>query len=182
MNAAITKKQFEGEWDDKFIGEQARVYSQLLPKVLPKVSKEDVALLFISQIRKKIGVMWGDEDEVAGGNAPKFYASLILHVKSVGSNKEGEEKISNKTQVYVKKNQIAPPFKKGEFNIVYGHGIDKESAIIGHAENLGIVTKSGAWYNFGEVRLGQGLKMTADMLRDSDDLKCDILAAISKGK
>ena len=178
MNAAITKAQFEGEWEDKHYAPQARVFSELLPKLMPKVSKEDVALLWISQVRKKMNVMFGDDNEVAGGNAPKFYASLIMEVGRRKANVQDGQKIGNQIEVHCKKNQIAPPFKKASCEIIYGKGIDKEASLIEQAVLDGIVKKGGAWYAWGDDRLGQGLAASADNLRNNEALAKKLLKAV----
>lgn len=167
MNAAISKVQFEGDWDDAdSYAPQARVYSQKLPKIIPIISKEDVAVLFISQIREKIGITFGNKDKVAGGKAPKFYASLMLDVGNMGKIKgegaDDDEKASKafrtgqRTRVIVRKNQIAPPFKEAEFDIVYGKGVDLVGDIFDIAVAEGAIEKSGSWYSVGGKRLGQG--------------------------
>jgi len=166
MNAAITKAQYEGEWEDKHMAPQARVYSELLPKLMPKVSKEDVALLWISQVRKKM-VMFGNDTETAGGNAPKFYASLLLDVRRVATNKDSDgEKVANKLVVECKKNQIAPPFRKAEVLIDYGHGINQEQALVAQGVADGIIKKAGNAYEYkGEKLGGQGLPAAAKALK-----------------
>jgi len=170
MNAAITKAEFEGEWEDKHMAQSARAFSQLLPKLMPQVHKEDVALLFISQIRQKFNVMFGNADEVAGGNAPKHWASLILKVTRLGANKEGDEKVSNKIRVECVKNQIAPPFKKAECDIVYGHGIDKESSLIWLAEKNGVIKRSGSTYTYADLKIAIGIKALAKKLKEDRKL------------
>jgi recombination protein RecA len=181
MNAAITKAQFEGEWDQKHMAPQARVFSELLPKLMPEVHKEDVALLFISQVRKKMNVMFGNDEEIAGGNAPRFYASLILYIQRLGSQKdEGGEKVSNKIRIEAKKNQIAPPFKKADCQIVYGHGIDKELALLAQAEKLKLAEKNGAWWSFQGKRLGQGDEAAANNLRSHPELEQEIRKAVTE--
>jgi len=181
MNAAITKAQFEGEWDDKHMAPQARCYSQNLPKLMPLVYKEDVALVWISQIRKKMNITFGNDDEIAGGQAPRFYASLIISIKRIGSIKKGDDIAGNKTAVQIRKNQIAPPFKKAEFVIKYGHGIDNERSILEIGLKLGVVEKGGAWYSYGEKRLGQGLDAAAEYLRENADEREEIWAAVQEG-
>lgn len=171
MNAAITKAQYEGAWEDKHMAPQARVYSELLPKLMPKVSKEDVALLWISQVRKKM-VMFGDDAETAGGNAPKFYASLLLDVRRVASDKDKDgARVANKLVVECKKNQIAPPFRKADVVIDYGHGINGEIALLTQGVADGIVEKSGHFYIFGKYNLGNGLANAAKKLKEDETLR-----------
>lgn len=182
MNACITKAMFEGEWDDQHMAPQARVFSRLLPKLMPQVHAEDVALLFISQVRSKMNVMYGSAEDTAGGNAPKFYASLILHIQKLGTKKDeaSGEKISNKVCIEPKKNQIAPPFKKAECHIIYGHGIDKEIALLNQGEKFKLIKKKGSWWSHGEERLGQGDTQAADALRSNPKLRAEIEKAIRK--
>jgi recombination protein RecA len=172
MNAAIAKSQYEGEFEDKQYSPQARVFSESLPKFLPLVSKEDVALLFLSQIRKKIGVMFGDDYTLSGGNAPRHYASLIMHISRGQSTKDKEtyEKTANIVKVECIKNQIAPPFRKTEILIEYGKGINRAHSLIWHCENLGIIKKNGPWISFGEENIGQGIKACCEKLAEDPKL------------
>jgi recombination protein RecA len=166
MNAAITKAQFEGEWDDQHMAPQARVFSAQLPKLIPEVSKEDVALVWISQVRKKMNIQFGDDDEIAGGKAPRFYASLIIKFKRIGTVKVGDEKVGNRTVAECVKNQIAPPFRKADFTITYGRGIDSEMSLLELGIEAKVITKTGAWYDVGERRIGNGIVNSADVLRE----------------
>lgn len=167
MNAAITKAQFEGDWDDQHMAPQARCFSQNLPKLMPKVYKDDVALIWISQVRQKMNVSFGNDEEIAGGKAPRFYASLIIHLKRIGAIKAGDDNIGNRTVALVQKNQIAPPFKKTEFVIRFGHGIDNHRSVLEMALELDLVEKSGAWYSLAEGdRIGQGAENATQYLRD----------------
>lgn len=183
MNAAITKEMFEAEgYDKKEIAGPPRVFSALLPKVMPLVSKEDVALVFISQVRQKINVMFGDAEEIAGGNAPKFYASLVIHVKRIGAEREGEVKIGNKVQVECKKNQIAPPFRRVHALIRFGKGFDRESAMVTRGVELKVVAKDGNNYNYGEQRLGVGLAASAKALRKNPEWRDQLAREIRKAE
>lgn len=177
MNAAITKAQYVGEWDDKHYAPQAGVYSQLLPKLIPKVSKEDVALIWISQIRQKIGVQFGNPNDIAGGKAPKFYASLILDVNREKTIRREGDKIGNEATVTCAKNQIHPPFKRGKFKIIYGLGIDKNDALILQAIKDEIIEQSGSWYYWGGEKLGQGAEAAMETIIENgwlDALKNEI--------
>jgi recombination protein RecA len=177
MNAAITKAQYVGEWDDKHYAPQAGVYSQLLPKLIPKVSKEDVALIWISQIRQKIGVQFGNPNDIAGGKAPKFYASLILDVNREKTIRREGDKIGNEATVTCAKNQIHPPFKRGKFKIIYGLGIDKNDALISQAIKDEIIEQSGSWYYWGGEKLGQGAEAAMETIIENgwlDALKNEI--------
>lgn len=179
MNAFITKEMYEAEgYDKKEVAGPPRVFSSLLPKIMPLVSKEDVALVFISQVRKKIGVMFGDDEEIAGGNAPKFYASLVLHVRRLAAEREGETKVGNKVRVEPKKNQIAPPFRRGEAMIRFGKGFDRERALLTRGETLGLVKKSGNTYQFKDDKLGVGNTNAVKFLRKNRELREALAKAI----
>lgn len=185
MNAAITKSQFEGDWDDsESYGPMARVFSQKLPKLIPIVSREDVALVFISQIREKIGITFGNKDKIAGGKAPKFYSSLIMDIGNMGRIKgkgedgeDSKEITGQKSRVIVRKNQIAPPFKEAEFDILYGEGADRIGSVLDIAVADGVVEKSGSWYSFEGKRLGQG-RPAAKVNLAARGLLADVCAAI----
>lgn len=166
MNAAITKSQFLGEWEDQHVSPQARVYSGALPKLMPKVFNEDVALVFISQTRQKIGVMFGEGDTTAGGKAPKFYASLMTKVSRTGTDKTADKKTGSKVRVECVKNQIAPPFGKVDVLIEWGKGFDKEMSLIETAQKYDVVTKSGNSYFFGESKIGGTLKKASAALKE----------------
>jgi recombination protein RecA len=175
MNAAITKAQYDGDFGDQHYAPQARCFSQNFPKLIPKVYKEDVALIFISQVRKKIGVLFGNDEEIAGGKAPKFYSSLIVHFKRIGSLKKGSDIVGNRVIALVQKNQIAPPFKKAEFSIKFGEGIDYERSVIDFALAKQVIDKSGSWLSFESERLGLGVEASTKLLRDNPDLLKKIL-------
>jgi len=180
MNAAISKAQYDGKYEDKHYAPQARVYSQLLPKLMPKIHQEDVALLWISQIRKKMNVQYGDPDELAGGNAPKFYASVILKVARISSGKKDGERVSNKLKIEAVKNQIAPPFKKAEAEIFYGQGIDKERSLIWTAEKLGIVKKTGSSFAFEGNKIGRGIEATSLFLKEHEKIREMMVKAVKE--
>lgn len=166
MNAAITKAQFDGEWTDQHYSPQAGVFSQCLPKFIPKVSREDVALLFLGQKRSKIGVMFGDDFNLIGGNAPPHYASLIMRITRIGSEKKDNHLVASKVKIECIKNQISPPFKKTECLIEFGKGVNKEHSLLWHAESLGVVKKNGSWYTFKGKNIGQGLSKTVSLMRE----------------
>lgn len=178
MNAAITKAQFEGKWDQQHMAPQARGYSGGLPKLMPLVYKDDVALVWVSQVRQKMNVQFGNDEEIAGGKGPRFYASLIIHIKRIGSVKKDDEAYGNITKAEVRKNQVAPPFKKCQFVIKYGHGIDNERAILDLAVDKDIVEKSGSWYAYKGDRIGQGLDASADALRKQPETRDAIWAEL----
>jgi recombination protein RecA len=184
LNACIAQAVINGEVGDHHIAPEARVWSRQLPQLVEKCAKEDVALVFISQVRKKIGVMFGSDEELAGGNAPKFYASLIMYVRRVGTVKEGDEKnvekVGSKIEVECRKNQIAPPFKKAKFNIVYGKGVDYEHSLLIQCEKLDLVEKSGTWYSYGGERIGQGIQAAAKQLRSNTELRGSLVRVMRK--
>jgi recombination protein RecA len=169
MNAAIAKREFEGEWEDQHISPQARVYSSALPKIMPKVFGEDVALVFISQVRQKIGVMFGDGATTSGGKAPKFYASLMIKVDRIGTEKIGEKKTGSKVKIEVVKNQIAPPFEKVTEQIDWGFGFNRERSLIETSVKHGIMEKSGNTYTHKGDKVGINLKAAAKALAEDPE-------------
>src|SRR5512136_1783498 len=154
--ALVPKAELEGEMGDAHMGVQARLMSQALRKLTGTISKSSTIVIFINQIRMKIGVMFGNPETTTGGNALKFYASQRLDIRRIGAIKDGEQVIGNRTRVKVVKNKVAPPFKEAEFDIMYGQGISREGDVLDLASNENIVEKSGAWYSFEGERIGQG--------------------------
>lgn len=179
MNSCITKEMFEAEYGKREMAGNARVFSANLPKLMPLVHKEDVALVFISQVRQKMNVMFGDDEEIAGGNAPKFFASLVLHVKRLTAEREGEVKIGNKIRVEPKKNQIAPPFRRAEVLVRYGKGFDKEAALLARGLKLDLIKKEGNTFSFNGEKLGIGEQNAVKAIRKSDTFRTEIAAAIA---
>ncbi|MCJ7593532.1 MAG: recombinase RecA [Desulfobacterales bacterium] len=169
--ALVPRAEIEGDMGDQHMGLQARLMSQALRKLTATISKSMTCVIFINQIRMKIGVMFGSPETTTGGNALKFYASLRLDIRRVGAIKEGDQVIGNRTRVKVVKNKIAPPFKEAEFDIIYGTGISKEGDILDLAAALGIVEKSGAWYSFEGERMGQGRENAKKFLTENKDLR-----------
>ena len=169
--AALTPKaEIEGEMGDVQPGLQARLMSQALRKLTGSISKSNTMVIFINQIRMKIGVMYGSPETTTGGNALKFYASVRLDIRRIGAIKAGEEVVGNTTRVKVVKNKVAPPFKQVEFDIMYGEGISKNGELVDLGVKAGIVEKSGAWFSFDSVRLGQGRENAKIFLRQNPEV------------
>jgi recombination protein RecA len=168
--ALVPRAEIEGEMGDQHVGLQARLMSQALRKLTAAISKSMTCVVFINQIRMKIGVMFGNPETTTGGNALKFYASQRLDIRRIAPVKEGDKVVGNRTRVKVVKNKIAPPFKEAEFDIIYGKGISKEGDILDLAVAYGIVDKSGAWYSLGEQKMGQGRQNAVQFLRQEPDI------------
>lgn len=165
--AALTPKaEIEGDMGDSLPGLQARLMSQALRKLTATIKRANCMVIFINQIRMKIGVMFGNPETTTGGNALKFYASVRLDIRRIGSIKRGDEVIGNETRVKVVKNKVAPPFKQAEFDIMYGGGISREGEIIDLGVQAGILDRAGAWYSYGSTRIGQGKDNARDFLRE----------------
>ncbi|MGB7540943.1 MAG: recombinase RecA, partial [Burkholderiales bacterium] len=177
--AALTPRaEIEGEMGDAHMGLQARLMSQALRKLTGAISKSNTTLLFINQIRMKIGVMFGNPETTTGGNALKFYASARLDIRRIGSIKKGDEVIGSETRVKVVKNKVAPPFRQAEFDILYGEGVSREGEILELGVNCGVLDKSGAWYNYKKDRIGQGKDNARDFLKENPALAAEIEAKI----
>jgi len=173
--AALTPKaEIEGEMGESKVGLQARLMSQALRKLTANINRTNTTCVFINQLREKIGVMFGNPETTTGGNALKFYASIRLDIRRIGQIKEGEDITGNRTRVKVVKNKLAPPFRKVEFDIVYGQGISKTGEIIDLGTELEILKKSGSWFSYGETRLGQGREAVKNLMRDNPELAEEI--------
>jgi recombination protein RecA len=173
--AALTPKaEIEGEMGDTHVGLQARLMSQALRKLTANIKRSNCMVVFINQIRMKIGVMFGSPETTTGGNALKFYSSVRLDIRRIGAIKKGDEVIGNQTRVKVVKNKMAPPFKQAEFEILYGLGISKEGELIDLGVANGIVDKAGAWYSYSGDRIGQGKENSRQFLMDNPDIAADI--------
>jgi len=176
--ALVPRAEIEGEMGDHHVGLQARLMSQALRKLTATINKSHTCVIFINQIRMKIGVMFGSPETTTGGNALKFYSSQRLDIRRIGAIKDGDQIVGNRTRVRVVKNKVAPPFKDAEFDIIYGEGISKEGDILDLGVSLGIVEKSGAWYSFGEDRIGQGRQNVKRFLAENIDIRDKIAGLI----
>lgn len=173
--AALTPKaELEGDMGDSHMGLQARLMSQALRKLTGSISRSNCTVIFINQLRMKIGVMFGNPETTTGGNALKFYASVRMDIRRIGALKDGEEVIGNRTKVKIVKNKVAPPFREVEFDIMYGQGISKEGDLLDVAANEGIVEKAGAWYSYNNAKLGQGREASKEMLKTNPELMNEI--------
>lgn len=173
--AALTPKaEIEGDMGDSHVGLQARLMSQALRKLTGNIKRSNTLCIFINQIRMKIGVMFGNPETTTGGNALKFYASVRLDIRRIGSVKEGDEVVGNETRVKVVKNKVAPPFKQAEFQIMYGEGICKEAELIDIGVQQKLVDKAGAWYSYNGDRIGQGKANVVKYLKEHTDIAADI--------
>jgi recombination protein RecA len=177
--AALTPKaEIEGEMGASHMGLQARLMSQALRKLTSNIKKTNTMVIFINQLRMKIGVMFGNPETTTGGNALKFYASVRLDIRRIGAIKKGDEILGNETRVKVLKNKVAPPFKQAEFQILYNQGISRESEIIDLGVAQGLVEKAGAWYSIEGERIGQGKDNAREYLRENSELSNKIEAQI----
>jgi len=177
--AALTPKaEIDGEMGDSHMGLQARLMSQALRKLTANIKRSNTMVIFINQIRMKIGVMFGNPETTTGGNALKFYASVRLDIRRTGAIKKGDEVIGNETRVKVVKNKVAPPFKQAEFEILYGAGISREGEIIDLGVKGGLVEKAGAWYSYAGTRIGQGKDNVRGYLKEHPEIAQEIEAQI----
>lgn len=177
--AALTPKaEIEGEMGDNKVGLHARLMSQALRKMTSAVSKSNTTCIFINQLREKIGVMFGNPETTTGGNALKFYSSVRLDIRKSTAIKDGEEVLGNLTRVRVVKNKVAPPFRKAEFDIVFGEGISRSGEIIDLGVEFNVIKKSGSWFSYGETRLGQGREAAKELIRDNEELAEEITLKI----
>ncbi len=172
--ALVPRAEIEGEMGDSHVGLQARLMSQALRKLTGAVSRSQTAVIFINQIREKIGVMFGNPETTTGGRALKFYSSVRLDIRRIGAIKEGQENTGNRTRVKVVKNKVAPPFKQAEFDIMFNEGISHAGLLIDLGVELDIVQKSGAWFSYGDTRLGQGRENAKQFLKDNADICAEV--------
>lgn len=172
--ALVPKAEIEGEMGDSHVGLQARLMSQALRKLAGAINKSNTTVIFINQLREKVGIMFGNPETTTGGRALKFYSSIRLDVRRIDSIKQGDSVIGNRTRVRVVKNKVAPPFKQAEFDIMYGLGISKEGNILDAGVVAEIIDKFGSWYSYGEHRLGQGRENAKDFLRENSEITLEI--------
>ncbi len=179
--AALTPKaELEGDMGDSKMGLQARLMSQALRKLTANINKTNTCCIFINQLREKIGVMFGNPETTTGGNALKFYASVRLDIRRIGQIKDGEEVIGNQTRVKVVKNKVAPPFRKAEFDIMFGEGISRNGEIVDLGVEYGIVKKSGSWYSYGDTKIGQGRDAAKNVIKDNPELAAELETKITE--
>jgi len=168
--ALVPKAEIEGEMGDTHVGLQARLMSQALRKITGNVQKSNTLVIFINQIRHKIGVMFGSPETTSGGNALKFYSSVRLDIRRIGTVKEGDEIVGNETRVKVVKNKVSPPFKQAEFQIIYNKGINRLGELLDRGSELGILEKSGAWYSIEREKIGQGKANAVEFLEENSNI------------
>jgi recombination protein RecA len=172
--ALVPKAEIEGEIGDSFVGIQARLMSQALRKLAGAVSRSNTALVFTNQLREKIGVMFGNPEVTPGGRALKFYATVRLDIRRIETIKVGTDSVGNRVRVKVVKNKVAPPFRVAEFDIMFGEGISREGGLLDVGVAMGIVGKTGAWFQFGETRLGQGREAAKEFLKSNPDISAEV--------
>ena len=172
--ALVPKAEIEGDMGDSHVGLQARLMSQALRKLTGAISKSNTVVIFINQLREKVGVMFGNPETTTGGKALKFYASVRLDVRRIDSLKAGTEIVGNRTRVKVVKNKVAPPFKVAEFDMIYGEGISREGSLLDLAVARKIVQKTGSWFSYGDLRIGQGRENARNFLKDNPELAAEI--------
>ena len=178
--ALVPKAEIDGDMGDSHVGLQARLMSQALRKLTAVISKSNCTVIFINQLREKVGIMFGNPETTTGGRALKFYSSVRLDVRRIESLKQAGEVIGNRTRVKVVKNKIAPPFKEAEFDIMFGEGISKAGDLLDLAANIDVINKSGAWYAYNGEKIGQGRENAKNFLKQNPDIMADVEAAVRK--
>jgi recombination protein RecA len=172
--ALVPRAEIEGEMGDEHMGLQARLMSQALRKLTAAISKSLTTVIFINQLRQKIGVMFGNPETTTGGNALKFYASVRLDIRRISAIKDGQDVVGSRTRVKVVKNKLAPPFKEAEFDLVFGEGISREGDIIDIGSDLGVIEKSGTWYSYNDARIGQGKENAKEYLKEHPEIAAEV--------
>ena len=178
--ALVPKAEIEGEMGQSHVGIQARLMSQALRKLTGTISRTKTSVIFINQIREKIGVMFGSPETTTGGRALKFYASVRMDIRRIGAIKEGQEVTGNRTRVKVVKNKVAPPFREAEFDIIYGEGVSLLSELIDLALQHEVIQKSGSWFSYGDTRIGQGREATKAWLKEHDDIRGEVMRKVKE--
>jgi recombination protein RecA len=172
--ALVPRAEIEGEMGDQHMGLQARLMSQALRKLTATISKSMTTVIFINQIRQKIGVMFGNPETTTGGNALKFYASIRLDIRRISAIKDGQDVVGSRTRVKVVKNKLAPPFKEAEFDLIFGEGISREGDIVDIGSDLGVIEKSGTWYSYSDARIGQGKENAKEYLKQHPEIAAEV--------
>lgn len=176
--ALVPKAELDGDMGDQHVGRQARLMSQALRKLTAIAARSNSTVLFINQLRHKIGVMFGSPETTSGGNALKFYSSVRLDVRRIGGLKKGEDNIGNRIRIKVAKNKLAPPFQTAEADLIFGKGVDRQVELIEHGVKAGILQKAGTWYSYNKEKLGQGTKAAAQFLRDHPEVQTEVEALL----
>lgn len=174
VSALVPRAEIEGDMGDSHVGLQARLMSQALRKLTGTINRTRTVLIFINQIREKIGVMFGSPETTSGGRALKFYSSVRMDIRRIGAIKDGSEAIGNRTRVKIVKNKVAPPFKQAEFDIIYGEGISSLGELVDLGADHDVITKAGSWYSYGDIKIGQGRDNAVDWLRENEKLREEI--------
>jgi recombination protein RecA len=176
--ALVPRAEIEGEMGDSHVGLQARLMSQALRKLTGAVNRSNTSVIFTNQIREKVGVMFGSPETTSGGRALKFYASLRMDIRRIGAIKDGQDVIGNRTRVKIVKNKVAPPFRQAEFDILYNEGVSHHALLIDLGSEMGVIEKSGAWYSYGDMRLGQGKENSKQFLAENADVAGEVDARV----
>ncbi|HSG47848.1 MAG TPA: recombinase RecA [Longimicrobiales bacterium] len=179
--ALVPRAEIEGEMGDSHVGLQARLMSQALRKLTGAVNRSNTSVLFTNQIREKVGVMFGSPETTSGGRALKFYASLRMDIRRIGAIKDGQDVIGNRTRVKIVKNKVAPPFRQAEFDILYNEGVSHLALLVDLGAETGVIEKSGAWYSYGDMRLGQGKENAKQFLAENPDVAEEVEARVKAG-
>ena len=172
--ALVPKAEIEGEMGDSHVGLQARLMSQALRKLTGAISKSNTVVIFINQLREKVGVMFGNPETTTGGRALKFYSSVRMDVRRIDTIKNGADPVGSRTRVKIVKNKVAPPFKTAEFDMLYGQGISREGSLLDLATDKGIISKTGSWFSYGDMRIGQGRENARAFLKDNPEVASEI--------